>query len=178
MTTRWSNNISNNRTNLIPLSRRIHLFADLEKKEKEKKTLFLTEIVILPLPPPLLFLQFPTFFDFHGGKIRSSNIRVFSGGKRAKKEEEKWKGEARGCGTKGKREIKKKKKLTDSLVHGGIDHGAKLGEARLPHDVGGALHPFWRWYRKRGGLGPCQDSTVPAVSVWTGAGGPLGRSPP
>lgn len=37
---------------------------------------------------------------------------------------------------------KKKKKLTDSLVHGGIDHGAKLGEARLPHDVGGALHPF------------------------------------
>lgn len=73
---------------------------------------------------------------------------------------------------------RKKIELTDSLVHSGIDHGAKLGEARLPHDVGGALHPFWRWYRKRSGLGPCQDSTVPAVSVWTGAGGPLGRCPP
>lgn len=35
-----------------------------------------------------------------------------------------------------------KVELTDSLVHSGIDHGAKLGEARLPHDVGGALHPF------------------------------------
>lgn len=63
-----------------------------------------------------------------------------------KKEEEKWKerggGDERRRDERETRNKKKKKKLTDSLVHGGIDHGAKLGEARLPHDVGGALHPF------------------------------------
>ena len=45
-------------------------------------------------------------------------------------------------GRKAGRKRNEKIKLTDSLVHGGIDHGTKLGEARLPHDVGGALHPF------------------------------------
>lgn len=59
--------------------------------------------------------------------------------------------------------------LTGALVDGGVDHGTELGEAGLPHDIGGALHPFGRWYRQRGGLGPCQDGTavVPAVVVWT-----------
>lgn len=76
-----------------------------------------------------------------------------------------------------------KARLTGTFVDGGVDHGAEFCEAGLPHDVGGTLHPFGRWYRKRGGLGPCQDDTagaVPAVAGWTraGAGGPLGRSPP
>lgn len=70
--------------------------------------------------------------------------------------------------------------LTGTFVDGGVDHGAEFREAGLPHDVGGTLHPFGRWYRKQGGLGPCQDDTaVPAVADCTGApGGPLGRSPP
>lgn len=68
--------------------------------------------------------------------------------------------------------------LTGTFVDGGVDHGTEFREAGLPHDVGGILHPFGRWYRKRGGLGPCQDGTaVPAVADWT-RGGPLGRNPP
>lgn len=58
--------------------------------------------------------------------------------------------------------------LTGAFVDGGVDHGTEFREAGLPHDIGRALHPFGRWYRKRGGLGPCQDGTaVPAVAVWT-----------
>lgn len=37
--------------------------------------------------------------------------------------------------------------LTGALVDGGVDHGAELREAGLPHDVRWALHPFGRWYR-------------------------------
>jgi len=59
-------------------------------------------------------------------------------------------------------------RLTDTFVDSCIDHGTKFCEAGLPHDVGGALHPFGRWYRNRGSLDSCQNGTaVPAIAVWT-----------
>lgn len=59
-------------------------------------------------------------------------------------------------------------RLTGTFVDSCIDHGTEFREAGLPHDIGGALHPFGRWYRNRGGLGSCQDGTaVPAIAVWT-----------
>ena len=83
-----------------------------------------------------------TYFPFDsnrqiaGFRANISEIRRINGAQCGREER----------GEKGRRQEEKRKnekvELTDSLVHGGIDHGAKLGEARLPHDVGGALHPF------------------------------------
>ena len=63
--------------------------------------------------------------------------------------------------------------LTCTFVDGGIDHGAELGEAGLPHDAGRALHGLGLPLLLVGVVGPAFGAGRRART-----GGPRLRSPP